>query len=435
MLCSNQSRAILTSSEIEPFDGKDITQYNFFILSFERAIEQRCIDPIDKYYSLLKYTKGQANELVKSCSGLDPKSSYDLARKTLKETYGNEYNISNCFLEKLENWPQVENEDSEGLEDLATFLRSCLNMMQSMSSLNQLNSLKEICDITSKLPFDLRKQFRRLVGREVELGNQINFKTLVDFVNMQSKLLKLPLLGNIKNNSKKDQPKNKAQDRKKIFSTSASYATNSNNLQHNASKKCPCCAKSNHELNDCIFFNKKSMSEREEFIKKNRLCFGCLLVGHSSRVCSNRLQCNRCNKNHPTCLHRTTESTNTENVHNFFQQASDEASQSTTASSQDGEEDPQSEQSEPPEARSCNLKVAATSASNEQRIVCAAVPVYVRIKGNNRKICTYMGMDSFASDVFMDMDLMKQLATEGIDKTLSLTTMERKHSQIKTKLI
>ena len=67
-------------------------------LSFERTVAQRTNDYSDLYYNLVKYTSGEAQELVKSCNYDDPKSAYKKALKLLSDTYGNENIVANHYL-------------------------------------------------------------------------------------------------------------------------------------------------------------------------------------------------------------------------------------------------------------------------------------------------------------------------------------------------
>ena len=90
-----------TLAEPEVFDGSDPTEYKPFILSFERTIVQRTSNFSDLYYNLIKYTKGEAQQLVKSRNYEQPKSAYEQAREILHKTYGNEIVIACHFLTKL----------------------------------------------------------------------------------------------------------------------------------------------------------------------------------------------------------------------------------------------------------------------------------------------------------------------------------------------
>ncbi|XP_023815425.1 uncharacterized protein LOC111948165 isoform X1 [Oryzias latipes] len=47
----------------------------------------------------------------------------------------------------------------------------------------------------------------------------------------------------------------------------------------------------------------KPISERVQFVKTKKLCFGCLRTGHHSKNCEGRSVCVTCKRKHPTCLH------------------------------------------------------------------------------------------------------------------------------------
>ena len=143
LLVKNQSLSQLPCKEPDFFDGEDILSYRTFVLSFERCINEKCNER-EKYYYLLKYTKGDAHKLVMSCQGSDDKTNYHEARKLLHKTYGNEYVIAGKYLEKLHSWPEIRSEDPTSLTAFARFLTTCLNLMDQMKPLNQLNRRRDI---------------------------------------------------------------------------------------------------------------------------------------------------------------------------------------------------------------------------------------------------------------------------------------------------
>ncbi|XP_068221361.1 uncharacterized protein [Palaemon carinicauda] len=67
-------------------------------------------------------------------------------------------------------------------------------------------------------------------------------------------------------------------------------------------RKCQLCS-GHHDLEECPQFLHRSVDERREFVKDNRLCFSCLGNNHTSKGCLNRRLCKTCNKRHPTTLH------------------------------------------------------------------------------------------------------------------------------------
>ena len=57
---------------------------------------------------------------------------------------------------------------------------------------------------------------------------------------------------------------------------------------------------------DCFKFLKKSLEERKEFVKTNKLCENCLLKGHSLESCISKFNCRKdgCSQKHHTLLYK-----------------------------------------------------------------------------------------------------------------------------------
>ena len=72
----------------------------------------------------------------------------------------------------------------------------------------------------------------------------------------------------------------------------------------------------NHDLSSCITFKRLDKFSKLDFIKRNGMCFSCLLPGHMSGACDTYKLCNVseqygvCNKNHHPILHEIFKSNN-----------------------------------------------------------------------------------------------------------------------------
>jgi hypothetical protein len=405
----NQAFSLLPQHEPDIFSGEDITAFRSFILTFEKTIEQKCFEDSDKYYYLLKYTSGAAKDIVKSCFYEDTTKSFRESKKMLHKTYGNEYQIAHRYLEKIYNWSQIKAEDVEALSKFTIYLTNCNNIMSTRSPLNQLNSWKEIREIVLKLPFRLREQFRRLASVTTTKGNTVDFGTLVSFLNEQVEILKFPFLGDISDPQRVFKPKVTS---KKTFCTGKSVQFTKS--EFGSSNKCPCCQKTNHILDDCYFFARKTLNEKQEFIKTHKLCFGCLRSSdHFSKNCKRRLVCKKCHKNHPTSLHKDYE------INDSVKQNEIPISRAKTSNSK-----PETEHS---------FKV-----SHDQRrtkIMCPSIPVLIRNPVTKNTVLTYMGLDNFSTASYIDCSLLKTLNTDGVETKISLTTMEGKLKPITAKIV
>ena len=379
-ILKNQNVSKLPSNEPSIFNGENITEYNTFMLSFERLIEEHCLSDKDKYYYLLRYTAGDANQLVSSCHNVDASKAFDDAKNLLKDRFGNEYVIAQKYLDRLYNWPVIKSEDSVGLNKFASYITTCCNMMKNMSALNQLNSLRDIKEIMMKLPYDMRKSFRSIVDRNVCQNKVIDFKLFVDFVNTQSRMQNLPMIGQISDRQHKT-------ERHVSTSKHATFFTK----KENNDLYCHCCKKNNHCLNDCIFFLKKTVAERENFIKTKGLCFGCLNTGHRYKDCETKMKCTKCDRMHPSCLHR-------------MKSTSDDVRRSTNNDASNKE---------------INMKTR-----DNERIVCPAVAVVIRNKLNGKKIEAFAALDNYSTSSYMNAELIEKLDLLSEEKSLNVQTIE-----------
>ena len=393
-----QTISQLPSHEPHSFDGSDITEYQSFCLTFHQAIEKKCDSFEDKYYYLLKYTAGEANNLVKSCHNINSRKAYHEARCLLDDKYGNEYIIAQKYLQKLQNWTPIKAEDGPELNRFASFLTTIENLMKNKSSLNQLNSPRDIKEIIMKLPYNMRLQFRNKSSELIENDEEINFAFLVKFVNQQAKQVNVPIFGDItdKKPTKKIEEITKKynKDKSKTFFTSEKTT---------AEKYCPCCKKTNHVLNDCFFFGRKTYDEKTEFIKKHNICFGCLDGNHYSKNCKQPLSCRTCKKKHPSSLH-----TNNDEERKVYKKTEEK----TQVNNEINEEK---------EETNKNINLLVKDAT---KIACPAIPVIIRSKDTKKEIKTYAALDNFSTASYMDSELMKTLKLKGNKKSLDVTTID-----------
>ena len=69
-----------------------------------------------------------------------------------------------------------------------------------------------------------------------------------------------------------------------------------------ARRTCICCGEG-HALDSCPQLGKKTHKEKIGFLREKSVCFGCLCIGHISKVSRKRISCTKCGLKHPTVLH------------------------------------------------------------------------------------------------------------------------------------
>lgn len=411
LLAKHQLKSTLPRREVLKFDGDPI-KFQIFLKSFTHTIEEKTDSEADRLYFLSQYTTGKPQQLVQSCFHLPEAEGYKKALKLLKKRYGDDYRISQSHMEKLRNWPIVPAENAEELDNLAVFLTSCKNAMEDISYMSQLNHSENLVNIVEKLPFELQKKWRtRAASIKINLQRLVEFPDLVRFINEEAEILSDPVFGKLRSSKprvqKTDSNEKPGQQRKenpkpRNFSTAVA--------KEDKSSKCLFCEE-NHKLLECKTLAAKPYKDRFEFVKKKRLCFGCLTYGHASNKCRRKMKCEVCQMSHPTLLHEEGRVVKTPIPPN------------------------------PPATEVIPVTVPESSSNAcchtgaGESVSVGMVPVKIRVKGTDRYVTTYAALDSHSTAAFMSEKLLKQLNIEGRDKEIFLTTMDKSDNKIQTKVV
>lgn len=138
-------------------------------------------------------------------------------------------------------------------------------------------------------------------------------------------------------------------------------------------------------LSDCSNFKTQARDNKVEFLRSHGYCFSCLPKGHVSKNCKKRLQCQVCQMEHPTVLHKAT----AEIVETPISSALVSADDATGA------------------RRDCAL---------------AIVPVRIKVAKGSRYIQTYAFLDPGSTATFCTENLMNQLKVHGRKTEILLRT-------------
>ena len=102
----------------------DSTDFLYFIAAFKQAVETKVSDPYVRLTRLIKYTKGEAKELIKGCVCLPPNESYSEPMRLLNQRYRNLYRILTEHRKQLIQSPKLKpNEPCSFVRFLSYLLR------------------------------------------------------------------------------------------------------------------------------------------------------------------------------------------------------------------------------------------------------------------------------------------------------------------------
>ena len=102
---------------MELFDG-NVLNYHHFMALFKEVIEIKVEDPRGRLIRLLKYTSGEAKELINHCIQLPSNEGFKYAKFLLEEVYGNPQKL-------IKQWPQIKFGDARAFRKFHTFLLKC----------------------------------------------------------------------------------------------------------------------------------------------------------------------------------------------------------------------------------------------------------------------------------------------------------------------
>ena len=110
--------------EIDTFSGNP-TDFHYFMCTFKEVVENKIDDSLGRLTRLIKYTTGEAKELIKHCIQEDPDAGYTHAKRLLKEQYGNPHRIASAYVKELRTWPILKDGNSFAFRKLHRFLIKC----------------------------------------------------------------------------------------------------------------------------------------------------------------------------------------------------------------------------------------------------------------------------------------------------------------------
>jgi len=86
--------------EIPVFDSNPL-HFHAFMSLFELVIEAKTHNADDCLHYLAQYSRGQSNELIKSCQHMSDGARYVKAKTLLYDHFGNEHVIVYAYLNKI----------------------------------------------------------------------------------------------------------------------------------------------------------------------------------------------------------------------------------------------------------------------------------------------------------------------------------------------
>ncbi|XP_075150702.1 uncharacterized protein LOC142224803 [Haematobia irritans] len=259
---------------------------------------------IERLCHLLKKTSGDAREIVRRFPLTD--KSFELAWRTLKETYDNLRILVSNQLKLLFDLPLLDTETSSGLKNLQRGINACISAMavNNVPTNDWDPILIFLC--VQRLPKISVTLWEQGISDKSALSSWVDMDRF-----LTERIQTLTCLRDLKGIDA-----SRRTDGRKLrthFTNAApkSSPSRSRNLQYTShssrdsvDKICVLCPRQSHHLRVCQRFRNLSVNDRLTAVKRHRCCFNCLSRRHDVNNCATSRSCEKCQGRHHTLLHR-----------------------------------------------------------------------------------------------------------------------------------
>ena len=300
VLCQILKQQAAPEVDMECFEGNPVN-YHYFIALFKEVVENKIDDSRGRLTRLIKYTKGEARDLIKHCIQQPVGTGYQTARHLLDQRYGNPHTVLASYRKEIKLWPQIKFGDAKGFQKFHNFLIKCQSVAD-FSKWNALDTPDVLCLLVSKFPGSLIDRWsRKVLGIRRHQLREPNLQDLIELVEIENALVHDPMFSReaiMEHIPTREKPSGRGNKFK-------AHATKTDDSGDKLVGECPLCGKK-HDLDDCKLYLELQVNERSKTLFKNKLCYGCykpISTSHNARTCENRRICQVCGGKHPTGLH------------------------------------------------------------------------------------------------------------------------------------
>ncbi|XP_052742658.1 uncharacterized protein LOC128198927 [Bicyclus anynana] len=238
------------------------------------------IDEVQKLHYLKTHISGEAEQLLRHIPVTS--QNYQMCWDQLDRRYNNKRYLADGILKRFMSQRNVTTESASSLKELLDTSNECLCALDNLGINTEHWNVIVIYILCLKLDTESRKLWEvRLSDSSEDIPTFKNFKEF-----LEQRFRSLEFLEN--KNSK----------------GSRSHTVKNLHVVNNKIQSCGFC-QDNHKLANCKKFAQESVESRREFVKNQRLCFGCLHSNHSVFACRLPIKCKICNKRHHSLLHPT----------------------------------------------------------------------------------------------------------------------------------
>ena len=270
------------------------------------AAELEC-SPAEELDLLIKYLgegSGKTAITIRSAAGSNPLRGHQKIWIRLDERFGSPEIIEIALKAKLDKFPKINFSQRNKLFQLVDILDEIQAVMYDpmyMPLSSYFNTSVGISPIVAKLPQIFQNQWTMCASKYKRNRGVAYppFSEFCMFITEISSTYNDPSFNYVETSQE-----TKSGFRKGEFVYVRKTNVNTHSSDGNMSI-CPVHKTSDHTLKDCRAFRKKSLPDRRQILKENRICFKCCASkSHVAKNCAVKISCDECgSKTHSTVMH------------------------------------------------------------------------------------------------------------------------------------
>ena len=111
MICELLRQQAAPELEIDISDSNPM-DFNYFMAVFKGVMKNKMTDPRGRLTRMIKFTKGKAKEIAKTCIQLPSQVGFKTAKRLLTERFGDPHTITASSRKRIKQWPQIKAGDA-----------------------------------------------------------------------------------------------------------------------------------------------------------------------------------------------------------------------------------------------------------------------------------------------------------------------------------
>ena len=111
MMCQLLKQQSAPDIDIDILSGNPMDFY-YLMAVFSEIVEKKVDDPRERLTRLIKYTAGDANEMVKNCIQLTAEIGFETAKRLLTKRYRDPYRMIAAYRKEIKHWSQIKAGDA-----------------------------------------------------------------------------------------------------------------------------------------------------------------------------------------------------------------------------------------------------------------------------------------------------------------------------------